>query len=371
MSAMAMGSAPGPRDAERRLIEWLAAVVAGRAADLGEIDDDFVTVLVRARLLPLAVRHGAVHPRLAATARVAFANAARTARLSDRFVTALADSGVLGVTLRGPALGATFWGDAALRPSIDIDILVSPADMPAARRAFEALGFSSSDSRPLWYLRRWHFNESYAGGEPPAVVELHWNIVRPHAGRVAIAALVAEAETVEWLGAHLRTPAPAWHMLVCAVHAVSHYFTLRELLDIAFIARTLSPSDWQRVVALARSSQLAPALYYAVGVSAERLGWQPPDEVRSLRPSPLRDTLARRYLAALPATGSPGTRTMQLGKVGAPLVSVSGAAWLAALPMSLTDRPLASAALDARLRGRRGRSRPDSDASEVPPRESL
>jgi hypothetical protein len=301
---------------------------------------------------------------------VAFANAVTTARLSDRFVTALAESGVPSVTLRGPALGAAFWGDAALRPSIDIDLLVSPADVPAARRVFESVGLSGADIRPLWYLRHWHFHDSYAGGEPRAVVEMHWNIVRPHAGRVAIAALVAEAETVVWQGARLRAPSPVWHMLVCAVHAVSHYFSLRELLDIAFIAPTLSSRDWQRVFVLARSSQLAPALYYAATASAQRLGWQPPDELRRLRPSALRDALAQRYLAALPATGPLGTRDMQIGKVGGPLVSVSGAAWLAALPMSFTDRPLASAALSARLQRLRRHGRPDGEASVTPPRDA-
>ena len=182
MSAETNRSAPPGGDAERRLIDWLAAVVAGDTADLGVIDDELAVLLFRTRLLSLAARHGAVHPRLATTERVAFANAARTARLSERFVNALARSGVPSVTLRGPALGAAFWGDAALRPSIDIDILVSPVDMPAARQVLASLGLSAADMRPGWYLRRWHFNESYAGGEPPAVVELHWNVVRPHAG---------------------------------------------------------------------------------------------------------------------------------------------------------------------------------------------
>ena len=258
--------------AERHLTEWLAGVVAGEAADLGEIDDEFVALLAEARLLPLAARHGAVHPRVAAIERVAFANAVTTARLSDRFVAALAGSGVQSVTLRGPALGAAFWGDAALRPSTDIDLLVSPADVPAARRVLESQGLSASDFRPQWYLRRWHFHDSYACAEPRAVLEMHWNIVRPHAGQVAISALVAEAETVVWHGARLRAPSPPWHMLVCAVHAMAHYFSLRELLDIAFIARTLSSRDWQRACALARSSRLAPAMYYSVTASAERFG---------------------------------------------------------------------------------------------------
>ncbi len=322
------------------------------------------------RLLPLAARHGAVHPRLAAAERAAFASTVRTAQLSERFVAALAESGVDSVTLRGPALGAVYWGDAALRASVDIDLLVSPTDVPAARRVFEALGLSASDIRPLWYLRRWHYNESYAGGEPRAVVEMHWSVVRPHAGRIAIPVLLAEAETVVAHGTRLRAPSPPWQLLVCAVHAVSHYLALRELLDVAFIARGLKPDDWQRVLALARSSRLAPALYYAVAASAERLGWRPPDELHDLRPSALRDALARRYLAALPATTQPGARIMQVGKVGAPLVSVSGAAWLAALPMSLTDRPLVSAAISARLRALGGRRRPAGEAGETPTRGS-
>jgi hypothetical protein len=356
--------------AERRLIDWLATVVAGDAADLGDIDDELFALLTRVRLLPLAARHGAVHPGLAAAERAAFASTVRTARLSERFVAALAKSGVDSVTLRGPALGAAFWGDAALRASVDIDLLVSPADVPAARRVFESLGLSASDFRPLWYLRHWHFHDSYTGGEPRALVEMHWSIVRPHAGGIATTVLMAEAETVVSHGAHLRTPSPPWHLLVCAVHAVSHYLSLRELLDIAFIARTLSPHDWRRSIALARSSQLGPAVYYAILASADRLGWQPPDELRTLRPSALRDTLARRYLAAMPMAGPPGARLMQVGKVAAPLISVSGAGWLVALPMSLTDRPLASAAVNARLRKLHRRGRPGGEASETPPRDA-
>ena len=87
--------------------------------------------------------------------------------------------GIPAIPLKGACLAEAVYGDIALRPMTDIDLLVKPAEMPRALTLFRKLGYDSeypfdriteqSISQHMPLLRKGN----------TVVVELHWTIVCP------------------------------------------------------------------------------------------------------------------------------------------------------------------------------------------------
>jgi len=329
-------------------MEWLTAVVAGEEAELGDIDDEFLALLRTVSLVALAARRGARHPYLDRHELRAFVTSQVRLKVTVQALTALTTAGVPAVTIKGPALAVQHWGDALSRPSVDVDVLVEPADVPRARVALTGAGFAPVSAIPDWYMLHWHYDLLYRTTRAPHVgVELKWNVCPPYLGRVPVREILAEATVVECDGVPILAPQAPWQLIVCAAHAVKHCFSLKQLLDVALIVRDMTPADCQAAVARARRARLWPALHYAVSVSAARLGWQPPPAFAVLRPSPLRDWPVRAYLSALPLT-NPGIVygwRMHAGKFAAPLLASSALQLPCAIPVSLSDRPNVLAAL--------------------------
>src|SRR5262249_14499740 len=124
-------------------------------------------------------------------------NAARNmlaARVLGRVLELLGRSGIAVIPLKGLALAESLYGDASLRVSSDIDILVRRRDVPGAFRLFEEQGFARADMEPevdaadLDWLLESNMEYGFVAPEPPqSSVELHWDIAwrwRADAGAV-------------------------------------------------------------------------------------------------------------------------------------------------------------------------------------------
>ena len=90
----------------------------------------------------------------------------------------LAADGVRVVVLKGPALGTLLYRDPAVRPMIDIDLLVPATSLPQATAAlheleyvasapFQGFEFAQSEEGELGFVKR---------TPPAAVVDLHWHV---------------------------------------------------------------------------------------------------------------------------------------------------------------------------------------------------
>lgn len=332
---------PGDRGgvADGLVLDWLAGLVAGEAAEIGEIDDDTYAVLARHRLAPLAAAHGGRHAALAEAQRTCFVRTSAIERATGACVDLLAGEGIPAVALKGPALAAAYWGDPLVRESGDADVLVAEGDLTAACRALLAAGFVERRLYPSWYLRAWHYHRCFVAPGPAVTVELHWRFCRPYLYRAVRRSPLDGPDSVACLTRSLPAPAAAWQLLIAATHAVLHDFGLRALLDVAFIARRLSPDQWAGAVARAREACLEPSLYFATTISARRLGWTPPAIIADLRPGPVRDAVSDAYIRRLARSGLPGTLMVHAGKSVLPLMSTSGPRLLSAELLSLTDRP--------------------------------
>jgi len=345
--------------AHDELREWLGRLVACGEAPLGSVDDDFVTLLTRARLTWLAVASGARHPLLAGVGKESFAIGTLLQRAAAAHVQRFAAAGVPSVTLKGPAFAVQTLGDAATRSSTDVDLLVRRRDLPRVRSVLAAAGMTDAVAYPVWYEERWHDHSAFTGapGSEPVTLEVHWDIVRPGLSRLDVGEILAGAETVECGAARLPAPPAHWQFVLAAAHAAQHYFDGRGVLDVALAGRVLDAAGQSQAVAAARRSRLGPALYFASRLAGGWLGWTPPPGVEELRPGRVRDGLVETWLRDWRPDARITWRRLQVNKLAAPL-SISGRlGGLVGLAYSVTDRPNVCATLDARLRALRARGR--------------
>ena len=338
---LSLADRPRHSDGELRVADWLRGVVAGEPARLGALDDASAYALRSARLEALARVHGAEHENLRDVERRQFAGATLMAAATARVVAMLSVEHVSCAVLKGLPLAQQYWGDAFVRPSVDVDLLVAPRDYERARAALVAHGFEThAEWVPAWYLKRWFYHETLFGtGSLGVAVEVHWDYVRPGLGDTDVDGLLAATEDVSVAGRRLPAPAPPWQLLVVAAHAVHEFFAARHLLDVALVARALDEAAWRTAVELAVAARLGPTLWYGVHASSEWLGWRPPDVLERLRPSAARDRVVRGYLLRLPLFDRPSRLDQQLQHVVAPALSSAGARAVTRIPFALlTDR---------------------------------
>jgi hypothetical protein len=197
------------------------------------------------------------------------------------------------VALKGPLLGERIYPEGALRPSVDLDLLVAENDLGRAVAALERAGWEADAGPTAVYARQHHHHlQLRREGQPP--LELHFR-ARVAFGTVMPAAdLVARSTGVTSThGRGLRILAPEDEVVYLAVHATAHGFTrLMWLYDLKLLCRA-SEIDWRVVVERARSVRMLTAVAFACTMLRERLSVAVPD-LPELRPQGLRHRLARR-----------------------------------------------------------------------------
>ncbi len=96
----------------------------------------------------------------------------------EAVVAALERAGVETIVLKGAALIRSVYGDAAVRPLMDVDLLVRRRDLPAALEVVAGLGFAPHRAGPRDYAVAEFESELLVvkPGPVPVPVELHWSL---------------------------------------------------------------------------------------------------------------------------------------------------------------------------------------------------
>jgi len=237
-------------------------------------------------VVPLAARSLAAlgWPDVPAPVRAAFEaarriNAARNAlvaRALVRVLEGLDRVGVPVIPLKGVALSESLYGDAALRVSADLDVLVPRECVARAWTVLGELGYVMADHEERVDASELDLllesNIEYAFASPEAAgcpVELHWGIAWrwPHSAP-AIADLWADARPRPFLGAPAHALGPEWELLYLAVHAARHRWeSLKWLVDIHEVC-CRGGLDWERVRAKADRFGLTEVLDISLQASA-------------------------------------------------------------------------------------------------------
>lgn len=174
--------------------------------------------------------------------------------------------GIRAMPYKGPALAQTLHGDVTARQFGDLDVLVCPEDVRAAKVALATLGYKPAVELTARSERAYIFSGyeySFDGMSGSHLLEMQWRILpRFYAVDFEVAGFFEKAEHVALGGQSFATLGIQDLLLVLCVHAAKHVWVqLSWLCDIAELARS-SRIDWdatwqrthqlglQRIVAL-------------------------------------------------------------------------------------------------------------------------
>ena len=235
-----------------------------------------------------------------------------------RVVDGLAAAGVLAIPYKGPVLAALAYGSIAYRRAGDLDLLIDPGDLPAAKAALQADGF-----RPLSPLVGWQERHLVRSAHPYAfvrdgenvVVELHWS-VSPRALSAGLGEAVPRErlEDVPLAGTSFRTLPSDVLLLALCVHGAKHVWErLGWIVDVAELVARRPALDWPALLARADRTGHARELLLGCLLARDLLETALPETPsRRIAADPRLPALARTVRALLegPTHGPLGTVEM-------------------------------------------------------------
>jgi hypothetical protein len=269
---------------EQRLVELLREPLDWeRLWRLGHMHD--VLPLLAASLRPLASQAPIPAAWLERAQRRFYATLLRNTALADelaRVCAALSAAGVAAIPVKGVVLGETVYGNLALRPAADLDVLVRPHDLPAARATLRALGYGQRAEPLFAELHHPYHDPQYfhpaAGGE--ICLELHWALWAARFFHLSADALWERASASRLRGAEVRLLSPEDTLLHLAIHRSRSALRLRFLCDVAELLRLhAGVLDWDYLVGQATAAGARTALFFALALPVDLLGAPLPAEV--------------------------------------------------------------------------------------------
>ncbi len=155
---------------------------------------------------------------------------------------------VQALAVKGPALAVLAYPNAGLRPSVDLDILVSPDEAERAIGAMLCAGFKRTEI-PIADTphRNIENEESLTGPDGHTVVELHWALLPlGHAVPTTFGELWRSAQRVQLPTGSVRTLATDDLLLYLAQHGAKHgWERLMWICDIAMLVPRYSDLEWE------------------------------------------------------------------------------------------------------------------------------
>lgn len=184
------------------------------------------------------------------------------------------EADVQSVLLKGAALVAGYYHDAALRPMSDFDLLVQEADLEPAITLLQRLQWQAEGDKPVADILRqrrvghaWQF--SLTDGQS---CDLHWRpVLRCHSPAVASFFWDA-AETVSVYGQTARIPCATALLFHVCIHGLQWSWTghTRWVADALTLLNSDKPVDWSGLVRVARHANMTVRLHTALAYLSTR-----------------------------------------------------------------------------------------------------
>ncbi len=291
-----MRTVAGNRGRAARSAAWLgdgelevlrAALFHDRRAldSWARVRDDAGSLERAARLLPLVATN---LERLNDPAAVALRNHARAVWAENMWLIeavapvllGLQSAGLAPVLLKGIALATSVYPSLQLRRIGDVDVLIGPAGLPAAREALEAAGFREMSPMPpgaVPYLHSFGYHR-----DDGVEVDLHAYALMECCWPGVDDELRARATSADLLGRSMRVPAPEDQLLIACVHGLrwSARPTVHWAADaVTILERSVAELSWPIVVEAARQRGVVVPLHRALDFLRCRLEAPIPDDV--------------------------------------------------------------------------------------------
>ncbi|MGV3722891.1 MAG: nucleotidyltransferase domain-containing protein [Actinomycetota bacterium] len=218
---------------------------------------------------------------------------------------------------KGPALAVQAYGQLALRPFVDLDLLVRPRDVERATATLIALGYEAfpklTPARRRSYLR----SECECWFDVPdgtSPVEVHWAVrERLYNFPMDVEGIFARAASVTLCGRPVLTMAPEDLLLTLCIHGAKHGWSqLKWICDLDRIIAAHPNLDWGALFAHARLLRGERLLLFGLSVTAGLLGTELPSLAQSrltadATPAKLANETIRNFWLAGEAPGGAST----------------------------------------------------------------
>jgi hypothetical protein len=220
------------------------------------------------RLLPLVYEnmqrqglHDPIMGRLKGVYRRAWYETHRLFHLVQPAVAALVAGGVDVLLLKGTPLALGYYGNHALRPMADVDIVVAAADAGRALEILGTVGWRAEVELDADFFRFRHAVQCVGPGG--AEIDLHWHVLYEAALGDVDQSFLATAEPLDFLGSPVRQLDPTNLLFLVIVHGVrwNDETPIRWIPDaLTILRRRGADVDWERMVAFAAAHRLTHRL---------------------------------------------------------------------------------------------------------------
>ena len=160
----------------------------------------------------------------------------------------LMEAGVEIILIKGADLRHRLYGDPAVRPMADIDLLIPPGQLNPAEIALARLGYALS---PNCHNPRPGFRERFRKElhfQPPSglslVVDVHWRIANvddfyglPYEG------IRSRVVPQKFHGITVKVPSPEHTLILLLLHALDEFHGAMQIIDLTLVS-SLLPIDW-------------------------------------------------------------------------------------------------------------------------------
>jgi hypothetical protein len=186
---------------------------------------------------------------------------------------AFVKAGLRAVVLKGPILAERVYGDATLRYSSDLDILIGLDELESGSELLKSLGYRIRGGPAGRYERTHMQNLTFYHAELP-MVELHFHLL------VEFGVSVRAEDCLKRARLYQAQDGTTCHVLsvedevfYLCLHAVHHEFErFCWLYDIWMLLRRTSALDWDLIFQRAERLGVRQALSYTVELLRRRLG---------------------------------------------------------------------------------------------------
>ena len=221
-----------------------------------------------------------------------------------RVMRALAAENVPAIPYKGPVLAAITYGNLAMRPSCDLDILVSEKDVRRALRIMPELGYraeySLTPAQEARYLRSTcEYNFLHESNQTQ--VEIHWQVMPPKLGLTfEFDRLWSRARLLSIGSSRLPVLSPEDALLVLSVHGFKHLWnSLKWVCDVANLLSPADELDWAYIVREADRIGAMRVVLVALSLANQMCQSSLPDPIRfRLRRDPAAVSIAREIISS-------------------------------------------------------------------------
>ena len=218
---------------------------------------------------------GQLHDWTMANARRALLQVAEAARITRL----MGGAGIRSMMLKGPVLSLLAYGDATLRASRDIDLLVDPDKVREADRLIGQAGYRRFDPdfeltpRQHQIFQRVRCQFAYCSEKNAVVQELHWRLSsNPALFPLEEQTLWSRPDQVHLQGIDLVTlPDDELFLYLCVHGSVHVWFRLKWLADIAALLWRMPPGALDGIERRAHSLGVARPFHQALLLSQSLL----------------------------------------------------------------------------------------------------